>query len=66
MTKEEAVLKLKIILKKSQQSEIGNSLDFLDDSLHTITIENYSFIIRELTWKEAVIYDAMSFKEEVR
>jgi len=64
MTKDEAVLKIEDYLKKGQQSEIGDSLDFLDDSLHTITVENYSFIIRELTWKEAVIYDAMSFKKK--
>jgi hypothetical protein len=64
MTKEEAVSKIEDYLKKSKQSVTGDSLDFLDDLLHTITIENYSFIMRELTWKEAVIYDAMSFKKK--
>jgi len=64
MTKDHAISKIEDYLKKNKQSGTSDSLDFLDDLLHTITIENYSFIMRELTWKEAVIYDAVSFKKK--
>jgi hypothetical protein len=64
MTKDHAISKIEDYLKKNKQSGTSDSLDFLDDLLHTITIENYSFIMRELTWKEAVIYDAISFKKK--
>jgi hypothetical protein len=64
MTKDEAVSKIEDYLKRGLQSDVDNTLDFLDDSLHTIKIEDFSFILRELTWKEAVIIDAMSFKKK--
>ena len=64
MTKDEAVSKIEDYLKRGLQSEVDSSLDFLDDCLHTVKVEDFRFVLRELTWKEAVIIDAMSFKKK--
>ena len=43
MTKDEAVLRIEDYLKRGLHSEVDNSLDFLDDSLHTVKIEDFAF-----------------------
>ena len=64
MTRDEAISKIEKYVKKSKHTNNEESLDFLNDSLHTIAIDDYSFIFRELTWKEALIFDAVSYRKK--
>lgn len=64
MTKDEAIAKIEEYVKKNKSVTFEDSLDFLDDSLHTFCLDKYKIILRELTWKEALIFDAMSFRKK--
>ena len=64
MTRDEAISIIEKYIKKSKHTSNEESLDFLNDSLHTISIDDYSFIFRELTWKEALIFDAVSYRKK--
>lgn len=64
MTKDEAIAKIEEYVKKNKSISFEDTLDFLDDSLHTFALDKYKIVLRELTWKEALIFDAMSFRKK--